>query len=181
MNAIAIWRTLPSSANSLNSRSRSFKRFVTTPPPLIEPDWVIAKLGDPQEVREGAHRVPRVVSMEPVVARFPPQRASVAAARQFVTDTLVAAGVTSVLDEARLLVSELATNAVVHAATDFSVSVHLAAGRVYVEVRDGDTIGRADQRPTSTTLPLGGQGLRIVGRLAGSWGSRVEDHSKVVW
>jgi anti-sigma regulatory factor (Ser/Thr protein kinase) len=119
--------------------------------------------------------------MDPVIARFPPQRASVAAARQFVTDTLVAAGVTSVLDEARLLVSELATNAVIHAATDFSVSVHIAAGRVYVEVRDGDPIGRAHQRETTSTLPMGGQGLRIVGRVAGSWGSRIEDHGKVVW
>ncbi len=118
--------------------------------------------------------------MDPVVARFPPQRASVAAARQFITDTLVAEGVTNVLDEARLLVSELATNAVLHAATDFSVSVHIGAGRVYVEVRDGDPEGLAPIEPLAA-LPVSGQGLRIVGRLAGSWGSRVEDHGKVVW
>jgi anti-sigma regulatory factor (Ser/Thr protein kinase) len=118
--------------------------------------------------------------MDPVVARFPPQRASVAAARQFVTDTLVAEGVTTVLDEARLLVSELATNAVVHAATDFSVSVHIGAGRVYVEVRDGDPDGLGPLEALSD-MPVHGQGLRIVGRLAGSWGSRVEDHGKVVW
>ena len=126
-------------------------------------------------------RVPSGVPTDPVIARFPPQRASVAAARQFVTDALVAAGVTGALDEARLLVSELATNAVLHAATDFSVSVHIAAGRVYVEVRDGDPIGRADVCETVPSMPLGGQGLRIVGRVAGSWGSRVEDHGKVVW
>lgn len=104
------------------------------------------------------------------------------------TDALVAAGVTSVLDEARLLVSELATNAVVHAATDFSVSVHISAGRVYVEVRDGDAVDLTiDQklppppRPGADLATIGGHGLRIVGRLAGSWGSRVEDHGKVVW
>ncbi len=36
---------------------------------------------------------------------------------------------------------------------------------------------------TSTRAALGApsQGLRIVGRVAGSWGTRVEDHSKVVW
>jgi anti-sigma regulatory factor (Ser/Thr protein kinase) len=99
-----------------------------------------------------------------------------------VTDALVDAGVTSVVDDARLLVSELATNAVVHANTDFSVSVHISTGRVYVEVRDGD--------PTEIDLTSGhelpelatnGQGLRIVGRLAGTWGARVEDHGKVVW
>jgi anti-sigma regulatory factor (Ser/Thr protein kinase) len=116
-----------------------------------------------------------------VVARFPPQRASVAAARQFVTETLVAAGATSVLDEARLLVSELATNAVLHAVTDFSVSVHVSAGRVYVEVRDGDAVKLEVDRPEPLPLALGGHGLRIVGRLAGSWGIRTEEHGKVVW
>jgi anti-sigma regulatory factor (Ser/Thr protein kinase) len=121
------------------------------------------------------------VPSDPVTARFPAQRASVSAARQFVTDCLIEAGVTSVLDEARLLISELATNAIVHAATDFSVSVHISAGRVYVEVRDGD--------PTEIDLLAnrmrpdepGGHGLRIVGRLAGDWGTRVEEHGKVVW
>jgi anti-sigma regulatory factor (Ser/Thr protein kinase) len=121
------------------------------------------------------------VPSDPVIARFPPQRASVAAARQFVTDTLIAAGASSVLDEARLLVSELATNAVVHAATDFSVSVHISAGRVYVEVRDGDATSLGSDRPDPAPLALGGHGLRIVGRLAGSWGSRLEEHGKVVW
>jgi phosphoserine phosphatase RsbU/P len=122
------------------------------------------------------------VSTDPVTARFPAQRASVAAARQFVTDALVEAGVTSVLDDSRLLVSELATNAVVHANTDFSVTVHISAGRVYVEVRDGDPTEldlTADQ--DLPELAISGQGLRIVGRLAGSWGSRVEDHGKVIW
>lgn len=104
-----------------------------------------------------------------------------AAARQFVTDTLIDAGVTSVLDDARLLISELATNAVVHANTDFAVTVHTAAGRVYVEVRDGDPTEIDLEREALDPMPLGGQGLRIVGRLAGSWGSRVEDHGKVIW
>lgn len=117
-----------------------------------------------------------------MTARFPAQRASVAAARQFVTDTLVTAGVTTVLDDARLLVSELATNAVVHAHTDFSVSVHISAGRVYVEVRDGDpTEIDLTAEDNSPERAMSGQGLRIVGRLAGSCGARVEDHGKVVW
>ncbi len=116
-----------------------------------------------------------------MTARFPAQRASVSAARQFVTDCLIEAGATGVLDEARLLVSELATNAVLHAATDFSVSVHVSAGRVYVEVRDGDpsTI-HLDPDIVRLDEP-GGHGLRIVGRLAGEWGTRVEEHGKVVW
>jgi anti-sigma regulatory factor (Ser/Thr protein kinase) len=121
------------------------------------------------------------VPSDPVTARFPAQRASVSAARQFVTDCLIEAGVTSVLDEARLLISELATNAIVHAATDFSVSVHISAGRVYVEVRDGDpTVINLEAEIVRPDEP-GGHGLRIVGRLAGDWGTRVEEHGKVVW
>jgi anti-sigma regulatory factor (Ser/Thr protein kinase) len=121
------------------------------------------------------------VPNDPVTARFPAQRASVSAARQFVTDCLIEAGATSVLDEARLLISELATNAIVHAATDFSVSVHVSAGRVYVEVRDGDP-RVIDVEPDIVRLDQpGGHGLRIVGRLAGDWGTRIEEHGKVVW
>ncbi|MGZ4735577.1 MAG: ATP-binding protein [Acidimicrobiia bacterium] len=118
--------------------------------------------------------------IDPVIARFPPQRASVAAARQFVTDAVIRGGVTGVLDEARLLVSELATNAVVHAGTDFSVSVHVSAGRLYVEVRDGDP-GDLVASPEPEGPVPGGHGLRIVGSVARSWGTRVEDHGKVVW
>ncbi len=112
----------------------------------------------------------------PANARASPPRV------EFVTDALIAAGATRVLHDARLLVSELATNAVVHANTDFSVSVHISAGRVYVEVRDGDRreVDVAAEREISE-LAISGQGLRIVGRLAGSWGTRVEDHGKVVW
>lgn len=121
------------------------------------------------------------VPTDPVTARFPAQRASVSAARQFVTECLVEAGATRVLDEARLLISELATNAVVHANTDFSVGVHISAGRVYVEVRDGDPTG-CSLDPNAPELDrAGGRGLRIVGRLAGDWGTRVEEHGKVVW
>jgi anti-sigma regulatory factor (Ser/Thr protein kinase) len=118
---------------------------------------------------------------DPVTARFPPQRASVAAARRFVLETLVAEGAIDALDDAQLLVSELATNAVVHAATDFSVSVHVSAGRVYVEVRDGDPAPLTLERDEPELSAPGGHGLRIVGRLAGSWGSRVEEHGKVLW
>lgn len=120
------------------------------------------------------------VSADPVTACFPAQPASVSAARRFVTETLVEAGMTSVLDDARLLVSELVTNAVVHAATDFRVSIHVLAGHLYVEVRDGDPTDLSAQRESGAPA-LSGGGLRIVGRLAGSWGSRVEDHGKVVW
>jgi Anti-sigma regulatory factor (Ser/Thr protein kinase) len=120
------------------------------------------------------------VFADPVTARFPARPASVSAARRFVTETLVEAGMTSVVDDARLSISELATNAVVHAGTDFSVTIHISAGHLYVEVRDGDPRDLVVQREPRN-VALSGRGLGIVGRLADSWGSRVEDHGKVVW
>lgn len=118
--------------------------------------------------------------MDPVMARFPAQPASVRAARQFVTEALVEGGATNVVEVAQLLVSELATNAVVHARTDFSVSVHLAAGHLYVELRDGDRT-RPEVVEPRDMAEFGVAGLQVVTRLAGDWGSRVEDHGKVVW
>lgn len=117
---------------------------------------------------------------DPVTASYPARPTSVSAARRFVTETLVEAGMTSVVDDARLLISELATNAVVHAGTDFTVTVHISASHLYVEVRDGDPTDLVAQGE-SRALALSGRGLGIVGRLAESWGSRVEDHGKVVW
>jgi anti-sigma regulatory factor (Ser/Thr protein kinase) len=54
--------------------------------------------------------------------RFPETTASVPVARQFVADSLSALD-PAVGEMAALLVSELATNAVVHASSDFAVTV----------------------------------------------------------
>ena len=84
------------------------------------------------------------------------------------------------MDVAQLLVSELATNAVVHARTDFSVSVHLAAGHLYVELRDGNPT-RPQVVEQRDMAEFGVRGLQVVAGLAGDWGSRIEDYGKVVW
>jgi hypothetical protein len=70
--------------------------------------------------------------------RFPETTASVSVARQFVAESLSALE-PEVAEMAALLVSELATNAVVHATNDFAVTVlyPTPAGRVRVEVVDG--------------------------------------------
>jgi len=122
--------------------------------------------------------------VDPVVARFPAQPASVTAARRFVTDAVIDAGATDLVDDARLLVSELATNAVVHARTEFSVTVHAGSGGVHVEVQDGDdrvparaanAPGRGDARAES------GRGMQLLDAAATDWGYRQLDHGKSVW
>ena len=127
---------------------------------------------------------------DPVMVRFPSQPASVPAARRFVTELLVDAGASALLEDARLLISELAANAVLHAGTDFSVTVHLSVQRLYVEVRDGEVLHADPMREQASGPPdLGqpdagpadGHGLRIVAKLSEDWGVRVVDHGKIVW
>ena len=61
-----------------------------------------------------------------------------ASARHFVTSTFDSWGVDSVTDEASLAVSELVTNAVLHAQTGIEVSLCVAGGVAEISVRDHD-------------------------------------------
>ncbi len=99
---------------------------------------------------------------------FPARPSSVTAARQFVTWLLHGSCEASRLDEARLMVSELAANAVLHARTDFSVSVEALGAVLEIGVTD-----RSRELPRERVPdPDGGQGLHIVSELAGRWGCR---------
>ncbi|MFI8851927.1 SpoIIE family protein phosphatase [Streptomyces sp. NPDC053499] len=74
-----------------------------------------------------------------------------------------------------LLVSELVTNAVVHAGTSVEVECRYAAGVVYAEV--------ADRHPARRVAAHGeeGHGLRLVGALAKEWGISYRRDRKAVW
>jgi anti-sigma regulatory factor (Ser/Thr protein kinase) len=80
-----------------------------------------------------------------------------------------------------LLVSELCTNAVRHAATAFEVHIDADQGEVTVTVVDHDPGHRPrvlDPGPDATS----GRGLFIVERLSKSWGcERQGNHAKSVW
>ena len=109
---------------------------------------------------------------------LPPTPESVPAARAFVRETLRATSVD--VDTAMLLVSEVTTNAVLHARTPVTVQVQVTAGVVRVEVTDGSAaVPRIHgYGPTAAT----GRGLRLVDQLARSWGVRDKpDGGKVVW
>jgi len=78
-----------------------------------------------------------------------------------------------------LLVSELVTNAVVHAGTPSTVSALADAGQLVICVQDGD-----DRLPTVSDAPgdrEGGWGLRLVDQAADAWGAERCDGGKVVW
>ena len=114
--------------------------------------------------------------------RFPATPASVSLARGFAAAALPDFSPDEA-DDLVLLLSELAANAVQHAATEFEVAVFMAPdGRsVRVEVSDGDPGYPVPQRQ-ATDAPHG-RGLHIVHALADAWG--VEMHrdqpGKTVW
>ena len=112
---------------------------------------------------------------------WPPEPGSVRQARKFVSGLLRAHGLGRVEVETLMVVSELATNAVVHARTTFSVSVAYANCGLTVTVHDrSDVMPRlADSGP----LALGGRGLFIVGQCSSDWGERLDEdrRGKAVW
>lgn len=84
-----------------------------------------------------------------------------------------------IIDSAVLLVSELATNAALHARTDLRVTVRFEHSRLWAEVKDWNTrMPQACMAPTDATS---GRGLALVAALATRWGSERDDDGKRVW
>jgi len=113
---------------------------------------------------------------------FAADERSVAEARRFVRDHLDEWGVRDAADSAVLLVSELITNAVVHAGTTTRLELRLDQGNLRVDVED---------RHPTRTLPMlgpvpspdseGGRGLLIISSLASAWGVEYSGNAKRVW
>ncbi|GAA2908604.1 hypothetical protein Acy02nite_88260 [Actinoplanes cyaneus] len=117
-------------------------------------------------------------------ARLAPRAASVRAARDLVIRACDGWRLAGTRDDAALIMSELATNAVDHAGTEFVVTVIRRGSRLHLAVRDGDSryplMGAADD---GIRVPLGerGRGLRLVHAAAEVWGAIPADNGKVVW
>ena len=110
---------------------------------------------------------------------FPAVPESVGAARRFTRAALGRHGIDpEIIDTATLLVSELATNAVVHATS--TIRLRIGVGEeIRVEVRDAsdDAPVIADAGPDRES----GRGLAIVTTLADSWDWSPRPTGKVVW
>jgi anti-sigma regulatory factor (Ser/Thr protein kinase) len=110
---------------------------------------------------------------------FPNSASSVRLARRFVSDQLSAIE-GDLADAVSLMVSELATNSVRHAGTEFTVAVDTAGHVVRVEITDAGP-GTPAPRSPSPTEPSG-RGLRIVDDLSDEWGVREDGAgTKTVW
>lgn len=114
-----------------------------------------------------------------VERRFPARPESAAAARSFVLKA--AAGKEGEADSSRLvlLVSELATNAILHAGTPFLVSVNPTDEGVRVAVSDGSP-DMPVLRPQTHDQPSG-RGMLVVEEMSDRWGLDVAPDGKTVW
>jgi signal transduction histidine kinase len=124
-------------------------------------------LPDPETVPDGGG----------VARRFEPTPFAAPAARAFVAGVLRSWGVPD--NDARLVVTELATNAIKHARGRFVVRL----------TRDGDLARLAvtDSSPflpsprADVSLATGGRGVHLVASLSRRWGATTHDGGKTVW
>ncbi|MBF9068731.1 SpoIIE family protein phosphatase [Streptacidiphilus sp. NEAU-YB345] len=99
-------------------------------------------------------------------------------ARHFVRATLAGWGLDSLSDVAELLVSEVVSNALLHA--DQPTQLRLIRDRV-LTIAVTDTDARAPRLRHASMEDEGGRGMHLVNELARRWGSRALANGKVVW
>jgi len=86
------------------------------------------------------------------------------------------------VDCAELGVSELVTNALLHAAAPIEVGVRGTRDQVRVEVSDGSPdVLFGEPLFQEDTLATFGRGLSIVAHCSTAWGAAVDAHTKTVW
>ena len=111
---------------------------------------------------------------------FPSEAGSAGRAREFVRDRLVEHDLRYLVDDVRLVASELATNATVHARTTFTVRLERLGGVVFLVVQDGSAspphTGGTDVSDTH------GRGMLVVDQTSHDWGVAAgPGRSKSVW
>ncbi len=106
-----------------------------------------------------------------------------AASRELVNRACEEWGITRVRRLAELVMSELASNAVLHARTPVVVTVRLMGSCLQMSVRDGDPRLVYHPAPGAHGAHDGdhGRGLLILDAMADSWGSAPTGNGKVVW
>lgn len=112
-------------------------------------------------------------------ARFTKGDRAPAEARRFVA-RFVGKHSPALVDASCLVVSELATNAVVHAQSDFAVDVVCSPLLARVSVSDGSARMPESKEGTDTSA-LSGRGLQLVRALSRNWGTEPLEGGKAVW
>lgn len=115
----------------------------------------------------------------------PHERTSVRAARHAMAADLAAAGVPGdASQDAMLVLSELVTNAIKHAAPlpsgEITVRWQVRDDLLHIEITDGGG-GTRPQASVASLSSLGGRGLDIVRRVSAEWGVTQGQDSVTVW
>lgn len=115
--------------------------------------------------------------------RFRPEPSAVAAVRRFVRGALAqiqdGPGGEDLVNLLTMGANELATNAVLHARTDFTVRVLIDPGRIRIDVSDANS-----RMPQPCLTPRGatsGRGLALVDASGLQWGAERHPAGKTVW
>jgi anti-sigma regulatory factor (Ser/Thr protein kinase) len=110
---------------------------------------------------------------------LPAEPASASAARRFLRSTLEAWGCEDLNEVASLLVSEVVTNAVLHARSPIELVIGHANDVLRVEVLDRD--GRLPVRKNYAIDAGTGRGMLLVDSMADRWGAERRPQGKIVW
>lgn len=113
-----------------------------------------------------------------------PIESAAASARRLVDKACAQWGLPALRDTARLVVTELVSNAVRHGTVAASAAVEVTitrgVGAVYVSVRDRSRRLPKPGGPVPPTVE-GGRGLLVVGIMSRAWGATPTVDGKVVW
>jgi len=119
------------------------------------------------------------VAVNPARAAFGADLANVGEARRFVRRALIDLEIADLDFEASQVVSELATNSVIHAGTQFEVEISYEAGVLRIGVSDlsprGPIAKSHSERATT------GRGLHLVAAVSEDWGTEARPGGKTVW
>jgi anti-sigma regulatory factor (Ser/Thr protein kinase) len=116
-----------------------------------------------------------------MTARFQATIEAPAAARHLLEETLTTWEYdANLVNDASIVISELAGNAVVHVGRPFLVTIADDGQYVQISVRDADPLASVDYGETVSSA-LSGRGLRLVDAIAHNWGVSIASGHKTVW
>jgi anti-sigma regulatory factor (Ser/Thr protein kinase) len=113
--------------------------------------------------------------------KIEPQLEGPAQARRIIAEELSSRVPAAVVDDVKLMVSELVTNGIVHGSVEEPAPVMLdlcVNGDVRCRVLDH---GRGFAKRVRQEAPGGGWGLQVVEQLADRWGMQCSPHRTEVW
>lgn len=112
------------------------------------------------------------------VWRLEPEARSPELARRLVRNALAPCP-PQLVESASLVISELVTNAVLHARTEMTLTVEEQGRGVRIAVTDRSPVAPALRHHSATATT--GRGLRLLNQLADTWSVTADNGGKTVW